>query len=149
MGARMTDTDDDKAQFKLNLPMDLKAALKENASRSRRSLSAEIIARLYASIDAEVPDPPTAPIQPQLPTGAFDKLLQRLESAIDGSQQLFMEVRDEARRSGGGISQVENYRLEPALRRFMADKKMERADAVRHILAEWLSKKSYMKDLPD
>lgn len=46
-------TTDERVQFKLMLPASLKASLEDEAHRNRRSLSAEIIARLTESLTAE------------------------------------------------------------------------------------------------
>jgi hypothetical protein len=68
----------------------------------------------------------------------LDNVLKRLQSVTDSSFQLFAEMRDEARRQGGGVSQVENFRLEPGIHKVMADHKMERAEAIRFILKDWM-----------
>lgn len=46
-------TEIERVQYKLMLPAQLKSALEESAHDNRRSLSAEIITRLYGSFDAE------------------------------------------------------------------------------------------------
>lgn len=46
-------TTDERVQFKLMLPSGLKVALEERAHVNRRSLSAEIIARLTESLAVE------------------------------------------------------------------------------------------------
>ncbi|NTF16880.1 Arc family DNA-binding protein [Agrobacterium rubi] len=140
----MSDRNESRFQYKLNVPADLKVVLEEQAKRSGRSLSSEIIARLQASITGTTSDPDPGSGMTVMPIGALEKLLARLEASVEGSHQLFLEVREDARRLGGGISQVENYRLEPALHRFMAENKLERGEAVRLILGEWLAKHGYI-----
>ena len=135
-----------KLQYKLNLPSDLKAALEDHAKRSRRSLSSEIIARLQAGIADELSAAPSETGLAAFPMAAIERMLTRLETSVSGSHQLFLEMREETRRLGGGITQVENYRLEPALQRFMAEQGIERGEAVRRILGEWLGSRGYVTD---
>lgn len=47
----------ERVQFKLMLPVHMKAALEEAAHDNRRSLSAEIIHRLYTTLDMDEYEP--------------------------------------------------------------------------------------------
>lgn len=137
---------EDKVQYKLVMPSDLKIALETLAESHRRSLSAEIISILQTAVTNAAPGlPGELALGGVFPVAQLDRLVSRLEMVATDGLQYILEVKDEARRLGGGISQVENYRLEPALRHFMTDTQMERPTAIQHIMREWLTGKGYVK----
>lgn len=58
-------SDDPRIQYKFMIPESLKAALEDAAHDHRRSLSAEIIARLQASLDSALYVKPMTPEETQ------------------------------------------------------------------------------------
>lgn len=96
---------DDRVQFKLLLPAGLKERLEDAAHAERRSVSAEIIARLEASF-AAAPEP-----VPVLTPEIFDQLFGRLaiiEQKIDDSSNSerlpsFIRTEPEAPEAKGGV----------------------------------------------
>ncbi|MDC7704053.1 Arc family DNA-binding protein [Vogesella sp. LYT22W] len=70
-------------QMKLRLPLDLKQQIEEVAKANNRSMNAEIVARLQASLQPEVLGPKTNEV--------FDALVERIEHLTE----LLEDERDE------------------------------------------------------
>jgi septal ring factor EnvC (AmiA/AmiB activator) len=79
-------SENDRVQFKFMIPAYLKLALEDAAHDNRRSLSAEIIARLEESIH------PSEALQSEV-----DKMYKTIETIIE---RTIRQVRNEERKSG-------------------------------------------------
>lgn len=78
----------DDPQFKFRMPPDMKAALEESAKRSNRTLTAEILTRLEASLaQRSVPDlPETADMN------ADERSLVRMWRAMNEGERFALRV---------------------------------------------------------
>ncbi len=111
--------DVEKVQFKFMIPARLKAELEELAYKNRRSLSAEIVARLESAVQGNLPD---------ISAEGFAALIKQMEAVVSGGFGLLFDIRDTL----------------PGLETFMLENDLERHEAVRRILSEWLAGAGYV-----
>lgn len=85
----------ERVQFKLMLPVHMKEALEEAAHDNRRSLSAEIIQRLYTTLD--YPEIGT-PENPDLTERRYvEAMYDKMETIVE---RVIRKVREDERRNG-------------------------------------------------
>lgn len=114
-------SEEERVQFKLMLPADLKAHLEENARINRRSLSAEIIERLEASRDHDGYLARTKETAPQIYEPAF---LEKLEAENKKLEMIFEKYlgvfaamdRDQA---NGLLQLLSRVRVNPDIKNFL------------------------------
>lgn len=110
----------DDPHFRLRIPEDLKNLVAEAAAENHRSINAEIISRLSRTFEGNLAD---------LSGEGFGALIKRLEATVETADGLFFGVRD----------------VVPGLEKFMLEHKMERTEAIRAILKDWLIGNGYSK----
>lgn len=107
--------------FGLRMLPDLKRRIEEAADKSGRSLNAEIVTRLDRSLDGNLPD---------LSAEGFAALIKQMEATVETSFQLVFDLRDTL----------------PGLDKFMAEEGIDRQEAVRRIMQDWLTRHGYLAD---
>lgn len=120
-------TGDARTQFKLMLPVALKERLENFAHENRRSVSAEIIARLETSLERFGP----------YNASGMDALVKRLEVTIEATETLAHKLAYELRTAGGAIGRKDEI-LSAAIERYAAEHSMNKAAAIQSILEDWL-----------
>lgn len=115
MGMNMSEEENRtwKDQYMLRFPEGMRDRLKDEAAAKKRSLNAEIIARLEATLEGNLAD---------LSAEGFGALIKRLEATIAVSDALVFALRDSL----------------PGLDRFMVEEGIDRQEAIRRILQDWL-----------
>lgn len=85
----------ERVQYKFMIPVHMKAALEEAAHDNRRSLSAEIISRLYTTLDMDEYEPGdnAQPEAQEMPAEFY----QQMEAIVE---RTIRRVRDEERKAG-------------------------------------------------
>ncbi len=106
------------APFGLRMLPELKQRVEAAAQENNRSMNAEIVARLEQTFIGNLPD---------LSGEGFGALIKRLEATIAVSDDFVFGLRDTL----------------PGLDKFMVEKGLNRQDAIRSILQEWLTSNGY------
>lgn len=122
-------------QFKLRIPPEVKAALDEASKSSHRSLNAEIVARLKATIDLDE-------FMAEIKSGTFAEVYTLLESVVGDNDRMTASGEQTYSTAYSMLDQLLDEKLKP-LREQLRDLGFERqSDATYHTAKKPIRKRA-------
>lgn len=117
----------DDHQLKFRVPELLKAKLEAYAEHHKRSMNAEIIARLESTFEE---------LGPYSAIG-MNAFVKRLEAGIEASEIMAQRLMAELRMAAGVVSR-DDEPIRAAIQKYAAENNINLAVATQHILRDWL-----------